>query len=478
MNIIDAIKDQNLLRPFLAPNGNLNTWSRWRVALQVLYGLPVDPKDHPLIRQCTGRDPERLPAAGFKTALFLTGRRSGKSRMAAVIAAFEAALGGRYKTLAKGEKGLVPVLSPTMAQSRNVFNYIRGIFDEPIFRAHVVEDLKGVGVELKDNVRLEILPGDFRKIRGYSLLAVVVDEIAFMGVSGEEGIVKSDEEVIRAVEPGLALSGGPLIAISSPYARKGWCWKTYQRHWGQDGSDTLVWNCPSRVLNPTLPEAVVAKALMEDLASAKAEYLAEFRDDVGEFISRAVIERLVVRGRHLLPPEAGTRYIAFADLSGGRADDAALAISHRAGRVIVLDYIKRWRPPFNPYQVIQEMAELARRYRCRRIVGDNWGAEFVSQGFMNAGMPYVKCDKAKSILYAELLPRISSNEIELLDDEVLVAQLSGLERRTRAGGRDVIDHPLGGHDDVANAVAGAAVTAACGVRRVGALIDRHQHQEV
>lgn len=39
----------------------------------------------------------------------------------------------------------------------------------------------------------------------------------------------------------------------------------------------------------------------------------------------------------------------------------------------------------------------------------------------------------------------------------LLAQLFGLERRTARGGRDVIDHGPGGHDDLANAVAGALV---------------------
>jgi hypothetical protein len=36
----------------------------------------------------------------------------------------------------------------------------------------------------------------------------------------------------------------------------------------------------------------------------------------------------------------------------------------------------------------------------------------------------------------------------------LVAQLCSLERRTTRGGRDSIDHPPSGHDDLANAVAG------------------------
>ena len=38
----------------------------------------------------------------------------------------------------------------------------------------------------------------------------------------------------------------------------------------------------------------------------------------------------------------------------------------------------------------------------------------------------------------------------------LVNQLCGLERRTARSGKDSIDHGPGGHDDLANAVAGAA----------------------
>ena len=37
-----------------------------------------------------------------------------------------------------------------------------------------------------------------------------------------------------------------------------------------------------------------------------------------------------------------------------------------------------------------------------------------------------------------------------------LGQIVGLERRTSADGRDTISHPDRGHDDVANAVAGAA----------------------
>jgi hypothetical protein len=58
-----------------------------------------------------------MPSDGFRTALFLTGRRSGKSRIAAVVAAYEAVLAGLESRLDKGERGIVPVVSPTRRQS-------------------------------------------------------------------------------------------------------------------------------------------------------------------------------------------------------------------------------------------------------------------------------------------------------------------------------------------------------------------------
>ena len=50
----------------------------------------------------------------------------------------------------------------------------------------------------------------------------------------------------------------------------------------------------------------------------------------------------------------------------------------------------------------------------------------------------------------------NSGRIVLPRNDRLQGQIVGLERRTSAVGRDTISHPDRGHDDVANAVAGAA----------------------
>jgi hypothetical protein len=65
-----------------------------------------------------------------------------------------------------------------------------------------------------------------------------------------------------------------------------------------------------------------------------------------------------------------------------------------------------------------------------------------------------------SELYLNFLPMVSNGSVELLDEKRLRAQLTGLERRARSGGKDLITHYQGGHDDLANAAAGACVMAA------------------
>ncbi|MBS0266252.1 MAG: hypothetical protein JSS02_30260 [Planctomycetes bacterium] len=467
MEIIRAITDSNLFRPFLADaDGDLSTWYNWLAALRIMYGLPVPESRRELVERCTGRT--QFPSGGFNTALFLTGRRSGKSRIAAVIGAFEAALAGNESRLATGEQGIVAVISPTKRQSRIVRGYLRAVFDSTPMLKDVVTDETQQGFELNNGVLIEVLAGDWRTVRGHTLLAAIVDEAAFFGYD-EESKVRSDTELIRAIKPSLATTGGKLIGISSPYARRGWCFNTYQRNFGKDSGKVLVWNCPSTTMNPTLPQSVVDEAMAEDLQAAKSEYLGEFRDDVCEFLPRPVIEALVAPGRVGLSALPDTTYTAFADLSGGRADDAALAIVHREQRTVIIDRVFRYRPPFNPYVVISQMADEIKAFGIKRVIGDNYAAEFVCAAFEGCGLRYTKCEKNKSVLYTELLPRMCSGEIELLDDPTLVNQLANLERRTRSGGKDIIDHAPGGHDDLANAVAGAAVMAATIRHRVGGL---------
>ena len=464
MNIIEAIKDPNLFQPFL---GDLPTWRNWVKALRVLYGLPITAAtSNRLVRTCMGRDAGQLQS-GFDTALFLTGRRSGKSRIAAVIGAYEAILAGHEDKLAPGENGVVAICAPSKQQGRIVRNYLRAIFDVPLLHQEVVADTKE-GFELKNGTRIEILAGDFRTIRGYTLIAAIVDEAAFFGHDADSKI-RSDSELIRAIQPSLATVGGKLICISSPYAKRGWCYQQFKKHHGNDQAKNFVWNCPSRTMNPCLPQSVVEEALAEDPQAARAEYLGEFRDDVSAYLSEDIIRRYVYPGRTELLSSHSVKYHAFVDMSGGRSDSACLAIAHMSFGRVVVDLLREYKPPFSPYDVVYRMADVLKDYGVRRVVGDNYSAEFVTQAFADAGLRYAKSDKSKSELYLELLPHLLSNRVELLDNDRVIKQLANLERRTRSGGRDIIDHSQGQHDDLANALAGVVVEVCTRQLVVGAI---------
>lgn len=474
MNILKAIGDPNLFRPFLGDD--LSSWKQWGTALRCLYGLKIKPEHHELIKQCTGRDAAELPADGFQTALFLVGRRGGKSRVSAIIGAFEGLFGGHETRLAKGESGIIPVISPTKYQSSIVWKYLSAIFDAPLLKQEVVDERESdKAIVLRNGIEIRILVGDWRTIRGPSVVCAIVDEVCFLGLT-EESKVRSDTELIRALRPALLTTKGKLIAISSKYAKRGWAFSQWQRQHGSNKGvspsfkptwTTLVWDSPSRVMNPTLSQAEIDLAFAEDPTAARSEFGGEWREDVSQFIERALVELLVVKGRKELLPRPTVSYFAFSDLSGGRHDDAGLSIAHKEGRKVVLDVAKLWRAPFNPHEVIAKQADELKRFGLHRVTGDNYAAAFVADSFKSNGIHYTKSELAKSELYRELLPRLCSAEIELLDDENLVDQLALLERRTRSGGKDTIDHPPGGKDDLANVVAGVAVAASKPKRVIG-----------
>jgi hypothetical protein len=153
------------------------------------------------------------------------------------------------------------------------------------------------------------------------------------------------------------------------------------------------------------------------------------------------------------------RYIAFVDPSGGSNDAMTLAICHLEGERVVLDLIRERRSPFSPDDVVNEFSALLKAYGVGTVRGDRYGGLWPRERFSVHGVEYITADKPKSDLYRDLLPVLNSGRAELLDHARLIGQLCSLERHTARGGRDSIDHAPGAHDDVANSVAGAIVTA-------------------
>ncbi len=454
--ILQALDDPQLLAP------RFRNWhgDAWRAFLSALFALPMTEAQLETFRACTGR--QDAPTAPAREAWVPVGRRGGKSRMAALVAVYLAAFRDYSGILAAGEVGTLPVVAADRRQARVVFGHITGLLDETPMLAQLVVHRTAESIELSTRVRIEIHTASWRALRGYTVVGAVLDEVAFWR---SDDSANPDREIVNALRPAMAtVPDALLVAISSPYARRGVLWDMHRRHYGQDG-DVLVWQAPTRVMNPTVPQAHVDRELAADEASARAEYLAEFRSDLEAFVSREVLEAVTVRGRHELPPRPGVEYVAFVDPSGGAQDAFTLAIAHteqRSGAAVplaVLDVVAEHRPPFSPEAVVADFAAILARYGVSRVMGDHYAGAWPREAFARHGITYEPSASPKSGLYLEFLPVLTSRRGELLDVPRLQAQFLALERRTSRGGRDSIDHPPQGHDDVSNAVAGAVTLA-------------------
>lgn len=444
-----ALADDKLLGTALVGN----SWIVWRAFLIALVGETLTRSERRIFYRFTRR--KREPGRMIEEALFLIGRRGGKDRAVAVLAAYLSALVDWSTVLAPGERGLVLIIAADTRQALVQRNYIEGVFDGSPLLSKLVTNKTADSIEFSNGIYIEVRAASFRRLRGVTCVAVIASEAAFWM---DETSANADVEILNAVRPTLATTGGPLVVITTPYAQRGVVFDTYRRHYGADGDPlVLVAQGATRDFNPTLPASVVDRAMERDAAAATAEYMAQFRVDIEAFVGRDVVEAAVVVGRRELAPVAGVSYVAFVDPSGGSQDAMTLAVAHLEGNRAVVDVIRERRPPFSPDDVVAEFCALLKAYGVSSVRGDRYAGEWPRERFRVHGVGYEPAAAAKSEIYRDMLPVLNAGKVELLDNPHLAAQLCGLERRTARGGRDSIDHQPGGHDDLINSVAGVVV---------------------
>jgi hypothetical protein len=452
LSIIDTMDDPQCFEPWFRGS----TWWGWRCILKGAYALPMDEEETAFFRNVADRDP---PSEPVKELWCCVGRRGGKDSIASVIAAHTAAFFSDQDRLRPGERATVVCLATDRDQAKIIHSYVRSYFSSVDMLQALLSNGDGTAhsLELDNGVDISILTSSFRAVRGRAVLAAVLDECAFWR---DDTSTNPDLEVYNALRPGLAsLPGSILIGISSPYARSGLLYKKYRDHYGKNSAGVLVIKAPTRLLNPTIDQKIIDEALAEDPASARAEWMAEFRDDVAGWASRELIEAPVDRGVTVRPPLPNIIYSSFVDASGGVRDSFTAAVAHTEDGVAVLDCLVEIKAPFNPDKATADISEMLKAYRCSSTQGDKYAAGWVIQAFAKCGISYRHSERDRSSIYLDALPLFTTGRARLLDNNRLVQQFAGLERRTSTMGKDKIDHGPGGHDDACNSCAGALVLA-------------------
>jgi len=457
-----------------------DSWAGWRTLLLAIAGEELTPAEREVFASLTGR--EREPTEPVREFWGVVGRRGGKSRAMGTLAAFLAGCCDHRSVLAPGQRGRLPIVAASRDQADEVLAYVVGAFEQSTALKPLVENTVERTLSLKSKIDIVVRALSFRNLRGATNIGVIADECAYWR---SDESANPDAEIIGALKPSLATTKGPLIGISSPYAKRGILYQAFVRDYGPEGRPSrLVAKASTTTLNPAIDQDFLTDAYSDDPVAASAEYGAEWRDDISTFTSADVIDAAVVANRVELTPTSNEDYVAFVDVAGGTGGDSyTAAIAHSRSmtgsreRVAVVDLLFEVRPKFSPDDVTATLCEILKRYNIRSVTGDAYGGAWPRERFETRGIKYEVASKQNvasllgsgesntgplfaSEIYKTFLALVNGGRVELLDHRKTITQLLTLERHTTPSGKDSITHPKGGHDDCINAVAGACVLAA------------------
>jgi hypothetical protein len=183
-----------------------------RVAFAEALDLEPDEWQHKLLESTSSR------------ILMNACRQSGKSTMTAVVALH----GALYEP-----NSLILCLAPALRQSQELFGKIVGFYRDLGRPVPAVSEQK-LSLELDNGSRIVTLPGSEKTIRGFSGAALlIVDEAA-----------RVDDALYYAVRPMLAVSGGSLMLLSTPYGRRGIFFEEWTRGLGWQRFEVPATKCP------------------------------------------------------------------------------------------------------------------------------------------------------------------------------------------------------------------------------------------
>lgn len=156
----------------------------------------------------------RLLRSAARDIAMLCARQSGKSTVAALLAVYEAL----YRAPA-----LVLVLAPALRQAQELFRTARGLYRALGETVAEIKEESALRLELGNGSRIVSLPGSEATVRSFARVALLmIDEAA-----------RVPDALYAAVRPMLAVSGGRLVLLSTPFGKRGFLW----REWSEGGQD-------------------------------------------------------------------------------------------------------------------------------------------------------------------------------------------------------------------------------------------------
>lgn len=299
------------------------------------------------------------------------GRQVGKSTGVAVVALHEAATrpGILVLLVSAGEEASKRLLAECVGLASG----------SELLRGSLTDDSKS-SLTLSNGSRILSVPASERQIRGWPVDLLILDEAGFIG-----------QDIWRAAEPAIiARPGSRVVLLSSPWGASD---HFFRRLWnrGKDTPDAFVesWHWPSTV------SPLVDKGLLEQIRENendeyfRREYLAEWTDEAGAYLTEAEIESCVADYQLTSPEEIefwlDRPFKAAAGIDWGMARDANAAVlvsvleDHGLNRERLGDdllFFIPWleaRSGWAYSDFIERVVNIGKRYHLRAIISETNG---------------------------------------------------------------------------------------------------------
>jgi len=156
-------------------------------------------------QECLGINPDPWQAevmmSPSKRLLLNCSRQSGKSTSSAIIALHQALY---------FPGSLILLISPSLRQSSELFKKVQQFYKMLPNQPKLPEDNR-LSMVMDNSSRIVSLPSSEANIRGFSAVSLVIEDEAS----------RVDDNLYRAVRPMLAVSGGKIILLSTPWGKRG-----------------------------------------------------------------------------------------------------------------------------------------------------------------------------------------------------------------------------------------------------------------
>jgi Terminase large subunit, T4likevirus-type, N-terminal len=227
-----------------------------RVAFASELGLAPDRWQHDLLRSSADR------------VLLNCSRQSGKSTISAIIALHRAL----YRP-----GSLVLCLAPALRQSQELFGKVAGYYRD-LGRPVPPQGERKLSLELENGSRIVTLPGSEKTIRGFSGVSLlVVDEAS-----------RVDDALYFATRPMLAVSGGAMLMLSTPYGKRGVFYEEWAGGEAWDRYEVPATECPR-----ISPAFLAEERRVLPARIYRQEYECSFEETEDQVFAYADVERAI-----------------------------------------------------------------------------------------------------------------------------------------------------------------------------------------